>query len=132
MVGIVHLNVAVGGITSMTIVLEIARIAAFQDVDFGVVNLGIYVVIHSSVFGAEVLGTRWMLAWKYLERKSEAYKVGARFALNSQWNMRTVFPESSPLMDGLGLSALAPKRNSSTAVVVLMLRAPGICPPLYS
>ena len=63
---------------------------------------------------------------------SETYKVGARFALNSQWKMRTVFPEASPLIDGLGLSALAPSRNSSTAAVVLMLRALGICPPLYS
>ena len=116
----------------MSVVFEITGVTAFQDVDFGVVYFRVYVVVHSSVFGAQVLGTSRRLGWKYSGRAGETYKVGARFALNSQWKMRTVFPEASPLIDGLGLSALAPRRNSSTAAVVLMLRAPGICPPLYS
>ena len=61
MVGIVHLDVAVRWIAAMTIVLEITGVTAFQDINFGVVNFGVYVVVHSSVFGAQVLGTRWVL-----------------------------------------------------------------------
>jgi len=56
MVGIVHLDVAVRGITPMTISLEIAGVAAFQYVDLRVVNFWVYVIVHSPVFGAEVLG----------------------------------------------------------------------------
>jgi len=116
----------------MSVVFEVTGVTALQDVNFGVVDFWVYVVIHSPVFGAQVFGTGWALEPRHLGHVSETYKVGARFALNSQWKMRTVFPQASPLIDGLGLSILAPRRNSSTAAVVLMLRALGTCPPLYS
>jgi len=57
MVGIVHLDIAMRGITAVTILLEITGVTAFQDVDLGVVNFGVYVIVHSPVFGPEVLGT---------------------------------------------------------------------------
>jgi hypothetical protein len=60
MVGIVHLDVAVRGITTVAIVFEITGVTAFQDVDFGVIDFGVYMVIHSPVFGAEVFGARWV------------------------------------------------------------------------
>lgn len=60
------------------------------------------------------------------------YKVGALFWLNSQWKTRMVFRAGSQLSDGPGLLTRGPRRKSSTPVIVLMLIAPGICPPLYS
>jgi len=57
MVGIVHLDVAIGGIAAMSVVLKITAVAAFKDVDLGVVYFGIYMVVHRSVFGTQVLGT---------------------------------------------------------------------------
>lgn len=52
--------------------------------------------------------------------------MGPLLRLNSQWKMRTVFVAESPLVEGLGFSAFCPSKNSSTAAVVFMLRAPGI------
>jgi hypothetical protein len=58
--------------------------------------------------------------------KQVSYKVGALFALNSQWKMRIVFFAGSPLTEERGFVKLGPSSKSSTAEVVLMLTAPGI------
>lgn len=108
-------------------------VATLEDVDLGVMDLRINMVVHSPILGTKMFGTE-VGSVKVHQPVGcfNAYKVGARLALNSQWKIRIVFLAVSPLTEGLGLVKLGPRRSSSTALVVLMLTAPRICPPAYS
>lgn len=55
MVGIVHADVG-AWLTALTTVFEVLAVAAFEDVDLGVVDLGVVVVVESAVLRAKVLG----------------------------------------------------------------------------
>jgi len=59
MVWIVHLDVTVRGITTLSVVLEITGVTALQDIDFRVVDPGVHVFVHGPVFGAQMFGTSW-------------------------------------------------------------------------
>ena len=71
------------------VVLEKATVTALKDVDFGVVDLGVRGAVDRPISRAQMLCARIRVSYSQVPEQQVTYKVGARFALNSQWKMRT-------------------------------------------